>query len=280
MLNTMIFTDRIPADDADSLVYHGGSHHHISKAICEDKWYFGCAEKYEADGEGLQFPGEVEAIDEYFHLEYESATDVLSTQHVHGAIRKSHKDIYNSCWSISRDVAQKFACLHNDGVILSVKASALAASIKNVAEKWSNASQEARAKDIQSLSLGDPDGIPETGYGRILASAAFIDYLPSDYQHVSHEEDGRNTTFLRPIQRTMRLPESLNGKDLVSEKEFRLSLILSNSDGCRSRNPSGPGNVLTPMITQANTTSRHHGIWLHGLSIKAVEGYTITQSDY
>jgi hypothetical protein len=280
MLNTMLFIDRIPADDAETIIYHGSSHRYIREAITEDKWYFGCAANYEADGEGLQFPGEREAIDEFFHLDpLASATDVLSSQQIHGALRGSHKDVYNSCWSVSKDAALRFA--HpEDGVIVSVKASALAASINCLAIKWGKASQMTRRMDLKSLLSGDPSGIPETGWGTIQASAAFVDYVPKDYQHLLNEEDGHNAMFMSPVHRNMRLPENHNGIDLESEKEVRFSLNLSNAAGCRTRNPNGPGNVLAPMITQANTTSGHHGIWLHGLSIKAVEGFTMIQSEF
>lgn len=283
MLNAMLFINRIPADDAEAIVYHGSSHRYIREAIAEDKWYFGCAANYEADGEGRQFPGEREAINEYFQFDpLVSATDALSSQQIHGTHRRSHKDVYNSCWSISKDIALRFACSHShdDGVILSVKASALAACIESVAKKWEDASQEARFKNLRSLFLGDPDGIPATGWGTIQASAAFVDYLPGNYQHVSNREDGRDAMFMNPIHRNIRLPESHNGIDLESEKELRLSLNLSNSEGSRTRSPTRPGNVLAPVITQANTTAGHHGIWLHGLSINAVEGFTMIQSDF
>lgn len=282
MLNTIIFIDRIPEDYAESIIYHGSSHRYIREAIAEDKWFFGCAANYEADGEGLQFPGEREALDEFFQLDsLVTESDVLASQQIHGALSRSHKDVYNSCWSVSKEVALKFA-QHDDGVVLSVKACALTASIKCLARKWEKASQQARNMDLKSLSLGDPDGMPETGWGTIQASAAFVDYLPRGYQHLSDEEDGRNAMFMSPVHRNTRLPESYNGIDLESEKELRFSLNLSNSEGCRTRNPAGPGNVLAPMITQANTTSDYHGIgiWLHGLSIKAVEGFTMIQSEY
>jgi hypothetical protein len=281
MLNTMLFIDRISADDTEAIIYHGSSHCYISEAIAGHKWYFGCAANYESDGEGLQFPGEREALDKYFQLDpLGSVTDVLSSQQIHGALRGSHKDVYNSCWSVSKDAALKFAYHYDDGVILSAKATALAASIRCLARKWNEASHEARIMDLQSLSLGDPDGIPETGWGTIQASAAFVDYLPKDYLHLSNEEDSRSTMFMSPIHRNMRLPESHNGIDLESEKELRFSLNLSNSDGCWTRNPTGLGNVLAPMITQANTTSGHHGIWLHGLSINEVEGFTMIQTEF
>ena len=281
MMNTMLFIDRIPADDAETVIYHGSSHRYIHEAIAGNKWYFGCAGNYEADGEGLQFPGEREAVDEFFQLQpLVSATDALSSQQIHGTLKRSHNDVYNSCWSVSTDAALRFAYQYDDGVIVSVKASALAASIEGLARKWKKASQEARIMDLQSLSSGDPDGILETGWGTIQASAAFVDYLPTDYRHLSNDEDDHSTMFMSPVHRNMRLPESHNGIDLESEKELRFSLNLSNSDGCRARNPTGLGNVLAPMITQANTTSGHHGIWLHGLSINAVEGFTLIQSEF
>jgi hypothetical protein len=276
----MIFIDRIPEDHAEAIIYHGSSYRYIREAIAEDKWFFGCAANHEADGEGLQFPGEREALDEFYQLDsLVTESDVLASQQIHGAHSRSHKDVYNSCWSVSKEAALKFA-QHDDGVILSVKACALTASIKCLARKWEKASQQARNMDLKSRSLGDPDGMPETGWGTIQASAAFAHYLPRGYQHLSDEEDGRNAMFMSPVYRNMRLPESYNGIDLGSEKELRFSLNLSNSEGCRTLNPTGPGNVLAPMITQANTTSDYHGIWLHGLSIKAVEGFTMIQSEY
>lgn len=282
MLNTINFTNRIPDDNAETIIFHGSSHRYIRKAIDETKWYFGCAANYEADGEGLQFPGEKEALDEFYQLDpLVSTTDVPSSQQIHGALRRSHKDVYNSCWSVSKGKALEFATRKgDDGVILSVKASALAESFNNLARKWTEATHGARIKDLQSLSSGDPDGIPEAGWGTIQASAGFVDYLPTDYRHLFNGEDGQSSMFMHPVYRNMRLPESHNGKDLKSEKELRFSLNLSNSDGCRTRNPTGPGNVLAPMITQANTTSKHHGIWLHGLDINAVEGFAMTPIEF
>jgi hypothetical protein len=281
MLNTIIFINRIPVDDAEATIYHGSSYRYIRGAIDGDKWYFGCAANHEADGEGLEFPGEREALDKFFQLDpLVSVTDVLSSQQLHGALTGSHKDLYNSCWSISKDAALKFAHRYDDGVILSVKATALAASIECLARKWKQVSHEARIMNLQSLFSGDPDGIPETGWGAIQASAAFVGYLPKDYQHLSNQDDSRSSMFTSPILRNMRLPGSHNGIDLESEKELRYSLNLSNSDGCRMRNPAGLGNVLAPIITQANTTSGYHGIWLHGLRINEVEGFTMIQSEF
>ena len=275
MLNRINFINIIPVDDAECTIYHGSSLRRIQEAIAGDKWYFGCAANYEAGGEGLQFPGEREALDDLFQLDpLESATDAFSSQQLGGALARSYKDLYNSCWSVSQEVAIEFANHYDDGVVVSVFKSALAASFECIAKKWKEKSHEAASKFLTTLSSGDPDGLPETGWGVIKASAAFVDYLPKDYQHISNKDDIRSSMFMNSTLRNMRLPESYNGIDLEWEKEIRFSLDLSNSDGCRMRNPAGVGNVLAPMITQANTIKEYDGIWLNGLSINKVEGYT------
>lgn len=279
MLNRVVFINRLPADSQEIRIYRGDSRQIIREAILQKKWRFGNAAVFEQYGEGLQYPGESEAVDEFFGFDADSSrTDILSSCQIHDSINSSHRDQYNSCWSTSLDAARSFGLKHTDGVIVSVKANAFADRFATVAHEWTTRANQARQDDLSSLRSGSHSKIYDIGWGRIHASASFIEYLPSDYKHLGNSDTSGDNIFMSPVYRNMRLPESHREIDLQAENELRFSLDLSNSDGCRSRNPEGLANSLTPMISEALEADGKNGIWLHNFDITSVEGYTLTDA--
>lgn len=279
MLNNVVFINRLPADSQEITIYRGDSRQIIKEAITQNKWRFGNAAVYEQHGEGLQYPGESQAVDEVFQLNTDSSiTDALASRQIHDSINRSHKDQYNSCWSTSLEAASRFGRNYTDGVIVTVKANAFADRLRTLAEEWTIRANKARKDDLMTLLSGTQSGMPDTGWGRIHASASFIEYLPSDYHHPRNSDTSGSNRFMSPVYRNMRLPESHRGVDLQAENELRFSLDLSNSDGCRIRNPEGVANSLAPMITEAFGAEGKNGIWLHNFDITSVEGYTLTDA--
>lgn len=174
--------------------------------------------------------------------------------------------------------ARQFGRKYTDGVIVSVKANAFADRFRAIAQEWTTRASQARTDDLSSLLSGNQAGMPETAWGRIHASATFIEYLPSDYHHPGSCDTSGGNRFMSPVYRNMRLPESCRGIDLQAENELRFSLDLSNSDGCRIRSPEGVATSLAPMITDAFGAEGKNGIWLHNFEITSVEGYTLTDA--
>lgn len=276
MLNTVIFIDKLPSDSREITIYRGDSRRIIQEAILHSKWRFGSAAIYEEHGEGLAYPGEAQAVDEFFGLDADSLrADALASRQIHNSIDNSHKDMYNSCWSASLEVACGFGRNYVDGVVVSVKAHAFVDGFRAVAQEWTQRANQARKDSVSSLLSGDQSGALCAGWGRIHASAAFIEYLPDDYRHLGGSTTSRGNRFMSSVYRNMRLPESYGGKDLQAENELRFSLDLSNSDGCRMRNSCGVANSLSPMITEAFGSEGKCGVWLHNFDITSVEGYAL-----
>lgn len=279
MLNNVVFINRLPADSRDLTIYHGDSRQIIRESISDSKWRFGCAAAYEEHGEGLQYPGESQAVDDFFHFNADAPrSDALASRQIHDSINSAHKDQYNTCWSTSLEAARRFGRKYDDGVIVSVQANAFADSLAALAREWSTRAHQARRDDLDFLLSGNQAGIQDAGWGRIHASASFIEYLPIDYCHSRTSDINADNIFMSPIYRNTRLPESHHGLNLQSELELRFSLDLSNSDGCRQRNPEGVANSLAPMITEAFGAEGKNGIWLHGFGIASIKGYTLTDA--
>jgi hypothetical protein len=279
MLNDVVFINKLPTDLRGITIYRGDSRQAIQEAISHNKWRFGSAAIYEEDGEGLQYPGESQAVDEFFGLNADSLrADALASHQIHNSINNSHKELYNSCWSTSLQVARGFGRKYADGVIVSAKAYAFADRLETIAQEWTTRANRVRRDDLNSLLSGDQAGIPHTGWGRIHASAALIEYLPDDYHHLGSSATSGDNRFMSSVYRNIRLPESYRGIDLQAENEIRFSLDLSNSDGCRMRNPDGMANSLSPMITEAFGSEGKNGVWLHNFGITSVEGYTLTDA--
>jgi hypothetical protein len=279
MLNNVVFINRLPADSQEIIIYRGDSRQIIQEAIKNSKWRFGSAAFYEKHGEGLQYPGESQAVDEFFKFNTDSSrTDALASRQIHDSINNSHRDQFNSCWSTSLEVARGFGRKYTDGVIISVKAQAFAERFRALALEWTSRANQARTDDLGSLFSGNQAGTPDTGWGQIHASATCIEYLPSDYHHPGSCDTSGGNRFMSPVYRNMRLPENHRGIDLQAENELRFSLDLSNSDGCSIRKPEGVANSLAPMITEALGAEGKNGIWLHNFNITSVEGFTLTEA--
>lgn len=280
MLNNIIFINRLPAGSQEINIFRGDSRQIIQEAIRDNKWRFGSAAYFEKDGEGLLYPGESQAVDEFFQLDTDSSrADALASHQIHDSINDSLKDQYNSCWSTSLEIARRFGQDYDDGVVISVKAKAFADRFSALAQEWTINANQARTDDLCSLLSANQAEMPGTGWGRIHASATFIDYIPSDYHHPGTRDTNVGNRFMSQVYRNMRLPESYRGKDLQAEKELRFCLDLSNSDGCSIRNPEGVANSLAPMITEAfGAEGRKIGIWLHNFCITSIGGYTLTDA--
>jgi len=280
MLNTVVFINRLPAGSQEIDIFRGDSRQMIQEAIRQNKWRFGSAAFFEKHGEGLLYPGESQAVDEFFQFNADSSrADALASHQIHDSINSSLKDQYNSCWSTSLEVARRFGQDYDDGVVISVKAKAFADRFSALAKEWTISANKARKDGLCSLLSANYAEMPGTGWGRIHASATFIDYIPSDYHHPGSCDTSGGNRFMSQVYRNMRLPENYCGKGLQAEKELRFCLDLSNSDGCRIRNPKGVANSLAPMITEAfGAEGRKIGIWLHNFDITSLEGYTLTDA--
>ena len=155
MLNHVIFINKPLANSQETRIYRGDSRQIIQEAILQKKWRFGNAAVYEQHGEGLQYPGESQAVDEFFRLDADSSrTDALASRQIHDSINSSHKDQYNSCWSTSLDAARPFGLKYTDGVIVSVKANAFADRFAAVAHEWTTRANQVRQDDLSSLLSG------------------------------------------------------------------------------------------------------------------------------
>ena len=185
----------------------------------------------------------------------------------------------HTCWSINPDVAKKYAYWCDDGVVISLKLSAFVAAMENTVREWSTKASAEQEQSIEALLSGCYEDANNVGWGSISASAAMLTYLPNGYSHLTAQTSSSNWEFMHSLTRNMRLPTEINGKVLSEEKEVRFTFDLSNSDGAYYRSCNGPGLLLESMIKEGSAVGGKPGIWVYGLKINELTGYTLISVD-
>jgi hypothetical protein len=279
MLNSIVFVNRVPNQFLDTIVYHGTSRSFAQQALTKDRWFFGRASNYQQDGEGALYPGETEAINEFFGLSSLShAADAASATQIHTSIQNTTFDLYNTCWSLQEEVAKKFASRYSDGVVISARLGDFVEAMKSVSQNWTNQANCSRVRNLNTLSSGIEDA-DDVGWGTVHASSCLINYLPDGYSHLTLQSPSRTVEFLNPLLLNMRLPRQIESNVLSEEQEVRFTFSLTNSDGGYFRSPNGPGSVLEPMIIEGDTLGEKVGIWVYGLKINTFYGFSLISLD-
>lgn len=279
MLNSIVFVNRVPSQFFDTIVYHGTSRSFAQQALTKDRWFFGRASNYQQHGEGAFYPGETEAINEFFNLNTISNTaDAISAAQIHTSIRSTTFDLYNTCWSFREEVAIKFAWRYFDGVVISARLGDFVRAMESVSQNWTSQANYAKERNLNTLSSSGED-TDDVGWGTVHASSSLINYLPDGYSHLTLQAPSRTVEFLNPLLLNMRLPRQIDSNVLSEEQEVRFTFSLTNSDGGYFRSPNGPGSVLEPMILEGDTLGGKVGIWVYGLKINKFSGFSLISLD-